>query len=44
MRIESFFWKYSISSADARGLNQIIPPTADQIARDLGLTDFTPAS
>ncbi len=41
MRIESFFWKYSISSADARGLNQIIPPTADQIARDLGLTDFT---
>ncbi len=41
MRIESFFWKYAVSSADARGLNQIIPPTADQIARDLGLTDFT---
>jgi len=40
MRLESFFWKYAISSADARGLNQIIPPTADDIARRLGLTDF----
>ncbi len=41
MRIESFFWKYSYSSADARGLNQIIPTTAEQIARDLGLANFT---
>jgi soluble lytic murein transglycosylase len=41
MRLESFFWKYAISSAEARGLNQIIPPTADDIARRLGLTDFT---
>ncbi|MBL8096925.1 MAG: tetratricopeptide repeat protein [Anaerolineales bacterium] len=40
MRIESFFWKYAYSSADARGLNQIIPTTAEQIARDLALEDF----
>jgi soluble lytic murein transglycosylase len=40
MRIESFFWKYALSSAEARGLNQIIPPTADDIARRLGLTNF----
>jgi soluble lytic murein transglycosylase len=40
MRLESFFWKYAISSAEARGLNQIIPPTADDIARRLGLSDF----
>jgi soluble lytic murein transglycosylase len=40
MRLESFFWKYAISSAEARGLNQIIPPTADDIARRLGLADF----
>lgn len=41
MRIESFFWKYAFSVAEARGLNQIIPPTADDIARRLGLTGFT---
>jgi soluble lytic murein transglycosylase len=41
MRIESFFWKYAFSSAQARGLNQIIPGTADQIARDLALDGFT---
>jgi len=41
MRIESFFWKYAFSSAEARGLNQIIPPTADDIARRLGLQNFT---
>jgi soluble lytic murein transglycosylase len=40
MRIESFFWKYAYSVADARGLNQIIPPTADDIARQLALEDF----
>ncbi len=40
MRIESFFWKYAFSSAQARGLNQIIPSTADEIARKLGLTGF----
>jgi soluble lytic murein transglycosylase len=40
MRLESFFWKYAISSAEARGLNQIIPPTADDIARSLGLSGF----
>jgi len=41
MRLESFFWKYAFSSAAARGLNQIIPPTADDIARRLGLPNFT---
>jgi soluble lytic murein transglycosylase len=40
MRLESFFWKYALSVADARGLNQIIPPTADDIAQRMGLTDF----
>jgi soluble lytic murein transglycosylase len=41
MRIESFFWKYAHSSADARGLNQFIPPTASDVAQKLGLSDFT---
>jgi soluble lytic murein transglycosylase len=43
MRIESFFWKYSLSSAQARGLNQIIPVTAADIARRMELTNFTQA-
>jgi soluble lytic murein transglycosylase len=42
MRIESFFWKYAHSVADARGLNQFIPPTANDVAQQLGLTGFTP--
>jgi soluble lytic murein transglycosylase len=41
MRIESFFWKYSYSVADARGLNQFIPPTAQEVAAQLGLANFT---
>jgi soluble lytic murein transglycosylase len=41
MRIESFFWKYAHSVADARGLNQFIPATADDVAAHLGLTGFT---
>ncbi len=40
MRLESFFWKYAFSSAQARGLNQIIPTTANDIAQKLNLTDF----
>lgn len=40
MRIESFFWKFALSSAQARGLNQIIPSTASDIARRLNLTNF----
>ncbi len=40
MRIESFFWKYAVSSAQARGLNQIIPATANDIAAKLNLTNF----
>jgi soluble lytic murein transglycosylase len=41
MRIESFFWKYAYSVADARGLNQFIPPTANDVASRLGLEAFT---
>lgn len=40
MRIESFFWKYAFSSAQARGLNQIIPSTAEDIAGKLALPAF----
>lgn len=40
MRIESFFWKYAVSSAQARGLNQIIPVTANDIAAKLNLPNF----
>jgi soluble lytic murein transglycosylase len=43
MRIESFFWKYAFSSASARGLNQIIPSTAEDIARKLALSEFEQA-
>jgi soluble lytic murein transglycosylase len=43
MRIESFFWKYAFSSAEARGLNQIIPATGEDIAQRMGLTGFTQA-
>jgi soluble lytic murein transglycosylase len=43
MRLESFFWKYALSSAEARGLNQIIPSTADDIARRLNLQNFQQA-
>lgn len=43
MRIESFFWKYAFSSASARGLNQIIPSTAEDIARKLTLSNFEQA-
>jgi soluble lytic murein transglycosylase len=41
MRLESFFWKYAFSSAQARGLNQIIPDTATDIASRMGLKNFT---
>lgn len=40
MRLESFFWKYAFSSAEARGLNQIIPATAADIAQALALENF----
>lgn len=40
MRIESFFWKYAVSGAQARGLNQIIPATANDIAAKLNLPNF----
>jgi soluble lytic murein transglycosylase len=40
IRLESFFWKHAFSSAEARGLSQIIPATADDVARKMGLADF----
>ncbi|NOY53990.1 MAG: transglycosylase SLT domain-containing protein [Deltaproteobacteria bacterium] len=44
MRQESLYQVDSISLSDARGLMQIIPPTGELIARDLGVETFTPES
>ncbi|HRE48130.1 MAG TPA: tetratricopeptide repeat protein [Aggregatilineales bacterium] len=43
MRQESLFQGGATSSAAARGLMQIIPPTGDYIARQLGYTNFQTA-
>ncbi len=40
VRQESWFERYAVSTAEARGLTQVIPSTAQGIARSLGLTDF----
>ncbi len=40
MREESAFKPTALSSADAIGLTQIIPKTADEIAQALGVADF----
>jgi soluble lytic murein transglycosylase len=40
IRQESAFDRYAFSSADARGLTQVIPATASEIARRLGVADF----
>jgi peptidoglycan lytic transglycosylase len=40
MRQESFFDPRAISPADARGLTQVIPSTAETIASTLGVQDF----
>ncbi len=40
IRNESLFDPRAHSPADARGLMQIIPPTARRLARELGLDDF----
>lgn len=44
MRQESLFQADVVSSADARGLMQIIPSTAETIARELAMQGFTPDS
>lgn len=40
MRQESAFNPLATSSAQARGLTQVIPPTARELADDLGVADF----
>jgi soluble lytic murein transglycosylase len=40
VRQESFFQTDAVSPAGAIGLTQVIPPTADAIARELGMNDF----
>jgi peptidoglycan lytic transglycosylase len=40
IRQESFFDPRAISPADARGLTQVIPPTAETIAATLGVQNF----
>lgn len=42
MRTESGFAPDALSVADARGLMQMIPPTATRVAAELGLEHFTP--
>ncbi len=41
IRQESNFYAFATSSADARGLGQIIPPTARGIAQKLGVKNFS---
>jgi len=41
IRQESFFDPRAVSPADARGLTQVIPPTAETIASTLGVPDFS---
>ncbi len=41
IRQESIFDPEIVSIADARGLMQVIPPTAARIARELGMESFT---
>jgi|GEM_PF-6364669 len=40
IRQESFWDPSALSIADARGLTQVIPPTADAIAAELGVSEF----
>ncbi len=40
IRQESLFDRYGFSSAEARGLTQVIPATGNEIAGRLGVTDF----
>ena len=41
IREESRFQKDAVSPADARGLMQLIPPTARTVARQIGINGFT---
>ena len=43
VRQESLFDAVAVSSAGALGLTQVVPPTAAEIADDLGVTDFRDA-
>jgi soluble lytic murein transglycosylase len=40
MRKESSYFPFALSSSDARGLLQLIPATAEQVAKKLGLASF----
>jgi soluble lytic murein transglycosylase len=40
MRKESTYYPFAVSSADARGLLQLIPSTSAEVAKHLGLTTF----
>jgi soluble lytic murein transglycosylase len=40
MRKESTYLPFAVSSSDARGLLQLIPATADQVAKKLAVTSF----
>lgn len=40
IRQESFYDRFAVSSADARGLTQMMPATGAEIARSLGRTGF----
>ena len=42
VRQESLFDAEAVSSADARGLMQLLPSTADRIAREIAREDFQP--
>ena len=42
MRQESLFDHFADSTADARGLTQVIPVTGASVARELGLAAFRP--
>lgn len=42
IRHESWFDRYATAQAEERGLTQVIPSTAQYIARSLNMTDFRP--
>lgn len=42
MRQESFFDRFALSVAEARGLTQVIPPTGAHLAKSLGRATFRP--
>jgi len=41
MRKESSYFPFAVSSSDARGLLQLIPATAEQVAKKLALASYT---